>query len=196
VLGFASYMRGEYEVAQRYHAESQAIFKQIGDRWGVGTGFINLGETARRLGDLKQAAQYYETSLPIFQEIDNSVGIAIAQLNLGHAYTGLGEELVAWQYIRESLQRSSKIGAFTIILEGLVGVASLWAMAGHYAPAAELLGLARSHPAFNAEIEVTAQPVFRMLREKLAPAQLEAALKHGQSLNLDEVVAKIVADRP
>ncbi len=194
VLGFAHHLRREYQETIRYHRESQKIYREIGDRWGVATCFINLGEAARMQKKYAEAAQYYEESLPIFNQVDNRMGIAIGALNLGHVYTGMDQDEVAWRYICDSLRESLFIGAFSIALEGVIGVALLRAKARRYERAAELLGLALIHPAFNKEIGQFVEPILTMLREALPADELEAALERGKKLDLEQVVTETLIE--
>ncbi len=194
VLGFAALLREEYQETVRYHSESLTIYRKIGDRWGVATCLNNLGETVRKQHKYKEAARYYEESLPIFREIDNRMGISIGLLNLGHAHTALGEDKIAWGYLCEALKVSSAIGAVSIILEGVVGVALLQARTAQYERAAEWLGLVRAHPLFNQEIGQNADPILVTLRTALPASELEAALERGKALELEAVVAEILSD--
>ena len=107
----------------------------------------------------------------------------------------MGEDEVAWRYLHETLDESFAIGALPIALDALVGVAGLRAKAGQCAPAAELLGLVQSHPATKEESQQIAEPVLAILRDKLPADQLEAALTRGKALELEAVIAEILAER-
>jgi len=193
-LGVAAQLRREREKAWRYLEKSLAIFKEIGDRRGVAGCLINLGETARQLEkQYEEAGRYYEESLAVSREIDFRRGVAINLLNLGHIHAGLGETEVAWEYFREGLTESLAIGVIPNTLHVLVGVARLQAQAGQHEQAAELLGLALNHPASDADVEGEAEPVLATLREALPADQLEAALERGKSLDLERVVAEVLA---
>lgn len=194
VLGFAAHLREDHQETARYHRESQVIYREIGDRWGVATCFINLGEVARKQARYEEAAQYYEESLPIFNEIDNRMGNAIATLNLGHVYTGMSQDDTAWKYLCEALRAAIALGAFAILLEGMVGVALLCTRDKRYKRAAELWGLVLAHPALNQEIVQCADPFLAKLREALPATQFEAALERGQALDVEQVVAEILAE--
>ncbi|MCP4538023.1 MAG: tetratricopeptide repeat protein [Chloroflexi bacterium] len=192
VLGFANHLREKYQEATRYHRESQVIYREIGDRWGVATCSINLGESARMQKKYAKAAKYYEESLPVFDQVGNRVGIAIGTLNLGHVYTGMDQDDVAWRYLRESLKEAAIIGALSITLEGVIGVALLCAKAQQYERSAELLGLALAHPMFNQEISQFVEPILTILREALPTDDLEAVLERGKTLQLEQIVTEIL----
>jgi len=195
ILGFVAYMRGQYDDATQHYEESRRMYEEIGDRWGVGTGYINLGEAARRQGRFADAAHYYEQSLPFIKTIGNRFGTAIALLNLGHAYNGMGDIDTAWSYFRDSLEASYGLGALAIALEGLIAMAWVLAKRGQFREAAEWLGQVQSHPEYNAEIAQFAAPILDLLRSTLSSDEITAALTHGASLNLDEIVRKALAKR-
>ncbi len=52
----------------------------------------------------------------------------------------------------------------------------------------EAPGLARAHPAWNAEVEESAQPTLYLLIQAMPPKQLSAALDRGRALSLNETI--------
>lgn len=76
----------------------------------------------------------------------------------------------------------------------LAQVVRLRARAGQEKQAAELLGLALHHPAADATVERTREELLPSLRELLGPEELEAALARGAEMDLDQVVAEILAE--
>jgi hypothetical protein len=91
------------------------------------------------------------------------------------------------------MQESSAAGIVHTTLNALVGVAWLRAQDGRHERAAELLGLALSHPALESDVrQNTAEPILAMLREALPADQLDAALARGQALDLDTVVSELL----
>ncbi|HXK44020.1 MAG TPA: adenylate/guanylate cyclase domain-containing protein [Anaerolineae bacterium] len=192
VLGFVSHMRGDYDAALQYHEESRRMYWELGDRWGVGTGFINLGEAARKLGRFAEAADYYAQSLPYFHEIGNRVGAAIATLNLGHVHLGLGDVAAARGYFREAVVQAQELGALAVLIEGVVGLAELYAHPETAAIAAGWLGWAQAHPAFNAEIAQFTDALAELLRACLGEASFAEALTQGVARTSDEIVKQVL----
>ncbi len=188
ILGFVAYMRGQYADAMRRQEESRRIYMEIGDRWGVGTGYINLGEAARRQEKFVEAAQYYEKSLPFFYEIGNRFGVAIATLNLGHAYNGMGNLAMAERYYRESVEGTYALGSLAVLLEGVLGLAWVYAQQGQADIAAEWVSWVQNHPDYNAEIGQFIAPILALLRAALTEAQLKAAFERGAALDLAAVM--------
>ncbi len=61
--------------------------------------------------------------------------------------------------------------------------------------AAELLGLALTHPAKSVMTKREAGPILEMLRDTLPADQLEAALERGKQLDLEQMVAQILEEQ-
>ncbi len=79
-------------------------------------------------------------------------------------------------------------------LDALVGVARLRAETGQGDSAAELLGVALNHPAVEVDSVQVGETVLAGLRDALSPGQLEAAIERGKTLELDTVVAGLLAE--
>jgi tetratricopeptide (TPR) repeat protein len=154
----------------------------------------NLGEGARRQTKYAEAVRYYEDALAIYREFGFSGVLTLN--NLGHAYIGLDEDDLAWGHLRRALKESLALGRIPLALEGLVGAAWLRARAGQHARAAELLGLVLGHPVLDEEVRRYAEPVLTMVRESLPAGELEAALARGEALDLEQVVAELLEERP
>ncbi|MBN1147557.1 MAG: tetratricopeptide repeat protein [Anaerolineales bacterium] len=191
-LSNAARMQGAYEEAERWLEESLALYREIGERAGAVAMLNNLGELARIQGKYEKAARYYEKSLAMAEEIGSRMAVAAGLLNLGLVHASLGEDIASLKYLYEALDLSAAIGVIPIVLFTLAGIAGLWAKAGRYERAAELLGLALNHPAVDAQNEREAEPILAMLRRALPAGDLEAALERGKSLELDAVVAEIL----
>ena len=60
---------GDYQKAIEYHEKLLKIAQEIGDRYGEGAAYGNLGSTYESLGDYGKAIEYHEKLLKIAQEI-------------------------------------------------------------------------------------------------------------------------------
>jgi tetratricopeptide (TPR) repeat protein len=166
----------------------------MGDRQAVADSLTNLGYiNHHHLGNLEKAKQYYTESLSIAQEIGHRHGITSTLSNLGHLYVLIGEHALAWDCLRQSLSESTAIGVAPLTLDALVGVARLRAETGQRDAAAELLGVILNHPAVEVDSAQVAETVLAGLRETLSAGQLDAAMERGKTLELDAVVAELLA---
>ena len=97
------------------------------------------------------------------------------------------------EYLHEALLESVAIGAVPLTLDALVGVAQQRIEVGQYVSAAELLGLVLNHPALELDVRQEAESVLGRLRNFLTTEQLETAMDRGKILELEDVVAELVA---
>jgi tetratricopeptide (TPR) repeat protein len=154
----------------------------------------NLGEVAREQGAYDEARAYYEECQVIDEEIGERMGLALALGNLGHVCIAQGQDAAAWNYVQRSLHENVDMQDIPHALADLGGIAHLKLRAGQPERAAELLGLALRHPATYSEIEDDTEAVLASLREALGAEELEAALARGAELDLEQVVAEILAE--
>jgi tetratricopeptide (TPR) repeat protein len=170
--------------------------KEIDDRPRVADILNNLGYLNHHsTGNLEKAKRYYQESLLIARETDHRHGVTSTLANLGQLHILLGKPQVAWGYLREALLQSIAIGAVPLTLDALVGVVQLQIEVGQYLSAAELLGLALSHPALETDVSQVAESALGRLRKVLPTEQLEATMNRGKTLELDTVIAELEAMR-
>ena len=152
-------------------------------------GYINH----HHLGNLEKAKQYSQASLSTAREIGHRHGVISTLSNLGHLYILLGGHVPAWGCLCQSLSESTAVGVAPLTLDALVGVARLRAETGQENSAAELLGMILNHPAVAVDITQVAETVLAGLCDVLPAEQLEAAMERGKTLELDAVVAELLA---
>jgi tetratricopeptide (TPR) repeat protein len=194
ILGILTTLQENYDQAEQYYEQSLSMARESDDRPIVADILNNLGYLHHHsTGSLEKANRYYQESLLIARETDHRHGVTSTLANLGQLHILLDKRQVAWGYLREALLQSVVIGAVPLTLDALVGVAQLQIEAGQYLSAAELLGLALSHPALETDVGQVAESALGRLREVLPAEQLEAAMDHGKTLELDTVVAELEA---
>ena len=194
ILGILATLQENYEQAEQYYEQSLRMARESDDRPIIADILNNLGYLNHHsTGNLEKARRYYQESLLIARETDHRHGITSTLANLGQLHILLGKRQVAWEYLRESLLHSVAIGAVPLTLDALVGVVQLQIEGGQYLSAAELLGLALSHPALETDVGQVAESALGRLRKVLPTEQLEAATDRGKTLELDMVVAQLEA---
>ena len=62
--------------ARALYEQGLAIFRELGDRWGIAGTLADLGSLAREQGNYFAANSLYRESIKIFQELDHKRGIA------------------------------------------------------------------------------------------------------------------------
>jgi tetratricopeptide (TPR) repeat protein len=192
-VGLAALLRGDHEQATRCFTEYLAYAQERGDQRTTGQALSNLGHTAYAQGDHRQAAYYFQEALRLSKSRGYRHLEAEALATLGMIYATMGDSAAAQTYLHQGLRESTAFGLVPIALNALVGVAWLQVQAGNQMNAAELLGLARNHPALErATRRDTVEPILDELGQVLSPPQLDAALARGEELNLDSTIASLL----
>jgi tetratricopeptide (TPR) repeat protein len=68
--------QGDLEAAQTLYEQGLAIFRELGDPWGIAGTLADLGNLAREQRNFPAAGDLYRESLKIFQELEHKRGIA------------------------------------------------------------------------------------------------------------------------
>jgi tetratricopeptide (TPR) repeat protein len=68
--------QGDSAAARALYEQGLAIFRDLGDRWGIAGTLADLGSLAREQGNYPTACPLYRESIRIFQELDHKRGIA------------------------------------------------------------------------------------------------------------------------
>jgi len=93
---------------------------------------------------------------------------------------------IARDYFKRALARETESWPF--VIDCLTGIALLLARTGEPALAAELLGLARQHPATERRTLVSrVEPLLTELAITLPASELAAALERGKVLNIESL---------
>jgi DNA-binding SARP family transcriptional activator/predicted ATPase len=193
-LGVIATVKKDYSQAEMYWEEGLEVVQEMGDRLAMADMLNNLGYINHHyLDNLEKAKQYYKESLSVGREIGHRQGATSTLSNLGHLHVLLGEHALAWEYLREALSESTAIGVTPLTLDALAGVALLRAENGQGDSAAELVGLIVNHPAVEADSVHVAETILAGLRDTLATEQLGAAQERGRAMELDAVVAELLA---
>jgi tetratricopeptide (TPR) repeat protein len=193
-LAIVAVHRREFERARSYFAANLAEAQEMGDRLREAQALNNLGVLAHDQGTYEEARACYEQTRAISEEIGDRTAMALVLGNLGDVCISQGEEGAAWDYLRRAILESMAMQDIPHVVSKLVLVSRLRLRGGQPEKTAELLGLALHHPASYSEVASNAQPVLEALREALGSEELEAALARGAKMELEQVVAKILAE--
>ena len=113
LLGAAYNVLGRFEQADNCYKKALAIFREAGDKRGVGGILNNLGENADSNGDTQTAVRHYQEALAIARENGERVLQIVYQSNLGGLRLKLGDFAAAEKDLRESIERAGNVGHFT-----------------------------------------------------------------------------------
>jgi predicted ATPase/DNA-binding SARP family transcriptional activator/Flp pilus assembly protein TadD len=102
-LGYMTMLKGEYEPAEQYFAQSLARYRQAGDAWGTANVLSNLCLLLGRSGNFARAKEAGLESLAVRRALGDPRGIAASLNGLGLVECSLGDYAAAEQAFKESL---------------------------------------------------------------------------------------------
>lgn len=105
--------------------EAGALFKEIGDKWGIAECSQFLGRLTLQQGDVVTAYTLLERSLTLFREIGNRRGIARSLFHLGDVTAMQQDWARAHMLYEESLNEAQAVNdtfEITSCLEGVAGI--------------------------------------------------------------------------
>jgi predicted ATPase/DNA-binding XRE family transcriptional regulator len=183
---------GRYEEARAALEENAALNNSIGFGWGLGTAYRGLGIVAQAQGNHQQAIDMFHKSLDTFTELGGSWYVARVLAEMGRSILALGNEAEAGRVWRESLRIGAEIRGMPVVLEALVGLASLRGKRGETQSALELLLIILNHPACHQEIKNRASALQAELEAQLTPTEIEAIQAHTGEKTVEAVVEDLL----
>jgi len=128
---------GEYEKARELHEKALVIQKEIGDRSGEASSYVNLGEIYISVGEYEKARELHEKALVIQKEIGDRSGEASSYTSLGVVYDSVGEHGKALEYFEKSLAMGRNIGRMSTVAYSLLDLGANFYSLGKYHKANE-----------------------------------------------------------
>ena len=189
-LAFLKSHAGDHLAARTNYERSLAINRVAGDEFAVLGAMANIANADWALGDLDAAlASFRElTALARASPMSTRRLLGYALTKLGSVLTERGELTEALAVLREGLPLVREDGSAWVFLDDL---ALRVAYVGRLADAARLAGYADSAHAAKAATRGRLTTRLRdrlhaLLREKLAPDELECLLAEGAKMSEDE----------
>jgi DNA-binding CsgD family transcriptional regulator len=131
--------QGDAAAARPHGEEAAALFREVGDAWGLAIALTNLGIVPESQKDYAEAKVLFEESVALFRDLGDPWGLSLALRHLGYVFAGQGDYAGAAALYKESLILCSEQGDkwfSSMCLEDLAVVAGL---AGEYRRAVRLL---------------------------------------------------------
>jgi non-specific serine/threonine protein kinase len=108
--GWLGFYRDDVGGASADLNESLDIYRELGDRRGVGQVLIQLGQFAVLDGDFATAHMYYNEGLALSRESDDARSIVVAVRSLGQLAVLERDHVRARSYLEEALSRLQQLG--------------------------------------------------------------------------------------
>lgn len=176
-MGYMVCLQGEYAEAQPYLEESLGILLEIGDSRSAAHALQNLGHVAYGLEDYSLAYTRFEESHYLFQSMGDRTGTAEVLVNLGNSARQQQRRPEAMRSYLAAIRTAEVIGATTIILDALAGVAQLKASEEAWETAADLAAFVIAHddtlPPTREELQASQEAWRTHLPDDWRPSSLD-----------------------
>jgi tetratricopeptide (TPR) repeat protein len=193
-LTLAYYHFGKLEKVLELSEQAIEYCRSVNDRHYLSDTLGNRGVLLWSMGRYAEAVDFLLEALAIDQQMGKHSSELGVLITLGYCYAGMGSDDLALVTLRLALRQALDGTRLPLALDALSGIASLWAKQGRHERAAEVYGLALSHPATDVDIELTIKHLIDDLRPQLDESALNAALERGKALDFDAQVAEALAD--
>jgi predicted ATPase/class 3 adenylate cyclase len=134
-----AYRQSDYPATISFAGESLAIGREIGDKQGIASALIKLGNAATEGGDYATAARFLEEALTIWRELEDKHGTARALISLGWAALRPGDYQLAKARLEEALVLSRELADTRSIGFELSGLGEVALRQDEFARAKRLL---------------------------------------------------------
>lgn len=191
-LGQSALALGRFDQARQVLEESVELNTSVGARWNLGHAFQGLGAVAQAQGEHRQAVNLFLKAVDTFTELGGRFYIGQALAQMGRSLFALGNEVEAERIWRESLRIAAEIRGMPVVLEALIGIASLRRKRGETESALELLLIVLNHPACDQEIKNRAEKLRSELGEQLTSEQVRAAQLRMHAKTFEGVVDEVL----
>jgi tetratricopeptide (TPR) repeat protein len=135
-----AYRQSDYPATTSFAGESLAIYRKVGDKQGMASALIKLGNAAAEVGDYPSASGYLEEALAIWRELGDKHGTARALISLGWAALRPGNYPLAYARLEEALTLSRELGDTRSMGFELSGLGEVALRQGNTRQATRLVG--------------------------------------------------------
>jgi len=191
-LSWSALRLGRYDEARTALEESILLNGSVEDRWGLGFSYRGLALISQAQGDHPLAVEMFRKSLDTLTQLGARQSAARVLAEMSRSIFALGDEAEAERGWREATRVALETKGKYIILEALVGVASLKTKRGEVEKALELLLIVLNHPASLQETKDRAAHRRAELEAQLTQQQIESIQTRAQAQTFDAVVEDIL----
>jgi tetratricopeptide (TPR) repeat protein len=191
-LSLSAKILGRYDEASTALEESIALSTSVGDRWGLGFAFREIGHIAQAKERHLEAVGIFQKSLVILTELGARQDRGRVLAEMGNSLFTLGHDAEAKRAWLDSLRIGIETKGTFIILEALVGIASLQAKRGNVDYAFELLLSVINHPASMQDTKDHADRLRVGWEAHLTSLQIKAAKERLKAKTFESTVNEVL----
>ena len=172
-----------------------AIFREIGDRTSECMVIGNLSFLHVELGDMAAGEREAKTSLAICRETGTVQLRSFAEFSMANVCLRSGRNAEAWKYVDLAVATTKELGEPLLMAPFFYGILKI--RRGDRATGLAWIGFARAHDLeYQKEIKRDLARFWGEIRGDLTDEQAEAAMRLGETLELDDITAQAAAEGP
>jgi len=197
LLGEIASAQGQFAEAEAHFRQQLAILRDLGYRERLSWSYSRLGAAVLAQDRLGDAARLLAEALTIAERCGDERGIARAHKELGYLALRQGALDTARRHWRTAVDMAWRVQdrpQLLVMLDALIGLATILAKENDVERAVELLTLVRSAATIDRHTETRAEQALAELEARLSPASFAAAQARGRSLELGATVAVMLAE--
>jgi predicted ATPase/DNA-binding SARP family transcriptional activator/Tfp pilus assembly protein PilF len=187
---------GEHQAAKPYAQQALVLARDIEEQFSIATQLSRLGAVEMMLGEYIAAEHAFQEALDIATSLSNRWEQAACLNHLGEIMLKLDRPHDAQRHFRQALFLARSIGAASIALNSLRGLACYLVDHGDTLRSLELAYFILHHPDSEQLTKDRARQLSEQLAAKLPSAKVTEALRRGQGGQLDKVIAELLTDAP
>jgi predicted ATPase/DNA-binding SARP family transcriptional activator len=180
-----------YAEAEQNMRESLELCEQAGNRWGMGTAYRFWGLAALAQGKLDEAESLIYKSLDVLHKLATGWDIILCHIYLAEIKVAQNDPGEAKQIFEEAFKMGMEIQALPLVLDALVGLASLCARAEENEPALEFAICVVNHPAATQETRSRAEKLIAELTRRVGAPQIETMQAQVRQKNLNDIIERV-----
>jgi tetratricopeptide (TPR) repeat protein len=186
-LSRAAYAQGAYGEAQQLLQEGLALSRKLADRFNIASAQSGLGRVEQALGHGPAAQRCFEESIAIWREIGDQDSLAQSLNQLGEIFLCAGNWRAARDAFVEALAVAREAQVAPVMLDALLGVASLCTEQGALEAPFELVLHILEHPASTQAARAQAERLRAVLAQRLSRQQIEIMHTRARQTTLGEL---------
>lgn len=187
-LGILRSRQERYQEALEYYEQVLDFRESTGDQHGMGKGNGNLGIIKSfHLEEYEQACGHFNQAIEIFRLLGEKWNHAFALSHRGYAEIQLGKDEQAQHTLLQAFDLAQSIDSKSLVLHSMASFAKLYCLQGNTDTAAKLIGLIRTQPEANQDVQLLIIKLLPYLQKAMPELELQQAITYGESLDLDTV---------
>jgi predicted ATPase/transcriptional regulator with XRE-family HTH domain len=191
-LSTSAYTRGAYAEAEKLLREGLVLSQQVGDRFTTAYALNGLGLVKQSLEEHAEARRLLEDSILIWREIGDLASMAQSLNNLGNAFLETNEPHEAQKCFIEALSVAKNAGLIPVMLDALLGNATLRASEGLHESAVRTLAYIKAHQASTQVTKRRAEKLYTEFGSKLPAWETETLSGAVHEQVLDQLVQDVL----